>query len=544
LTRSHIRLITLPNLSIGVLLVTGALVCGDAAVTITDYPFSLGWSEGNRMWDYSILFGRALYDYPADRPIFAFIDLGRQSLWGLPFLLPNPSIMLVRFWNAFLITVPYAVFGWIVFRKGTKSSNLRALCGLWTMIFLSQGPIYTPLVLIAILVAIAWSSPPWIAFILILLAGFYVHINRFTWIFAPAVWASMIYFGEINFSGRKPDWRKLISASAVTLAGLLGGYILPRWRTIGHALTSMIAPDYLPNIAVAPDSDIVSVGGLSSVISRQPLLWERLLPNPTYETGVLIGLLAVTIPVIVFLIYLVRTKTWQLDWIRGSILLVNLALFLGVGIIISVKIGGGSNLHNLDMFLIGLVFTAALAWQAGGYREVVELEQGPKWLQMLFVLMVILLAYPTLRWIRPLQLPSRDYVERTLNEIRGQVTEAKGRGEILFLDQRQLLTFGYIKDVPLVVEYEKKYLMDNAMAGDAQYFEQFYSDLLNRRFSLIVSEPLFNKLQGSDSQFGEENDAWVNWVSKKILCYYRPLSTFRETRVQLLVPRDGSLDCE
>jgi len=233
-----------------------------------------------------------------------------------------------------------------------------------------------------------------------------------------------------------------------------------------------------------------------------------------------------------------------LDWIRGGIILVNLALFLSVGIVISVKIGGGSNLHNLDMFLIGLLFTAALAWEAGGYRELMELEQKPKWLQTLFILMVILLAYPTLRWMRPLQLPPRDYVERTLNQIRGQVAVAKGQGEILFLDQRQLLTFGYIKDVPLVVEYEKKFLMDNAMAGDAGYFAQFHSDLLNRRFSLIISEPLFKKLQGSDDQFGEENDAWVKWVSKKILCYYRPLSTFREARVQLLVPRDGSLDCQ
>ena len=26
---------------------------------VTNYPFSIGWSEGNRMWDYSVLFGRS-----------------------------------------------------------------------------------------------------------------------------------------------------------------------------------------------------------------------------------------------------------------------------------------------------------------------------------------------------------------------------------------------------------------------------------------------------------------------------------------------------
>ncbi|MBK8782817.1 MAG: hypothetical protein IPO22_13645 [Anaerolineales bacterium] len=28
---------------------------------VTDYPFSLGWSEGNRLWDYSTLFGKSIY---------------------------------------------------------------------------------------------------------------------------------------------------------------------------------------------------------------------------------------------------------------------------------------------------------------------------------------------------------------------------------------------------------------------------------------------------------------------------------------------------
>ena len=40
--------------------------------------------------------------------------------------------------------------------------------------------------------------------------------------------------------------------------------------------------------------------------------------------------------------------------------------FLVVGLVASVKIGGGGDLHNMDMFLIGLLFTSALAWQNGG----------------------------------------------------------------------------------------------------------------------------------------------------------------------------------
>jgi hypothetical protein len=44
-------------------------------------------------------------------------------------------------------------------------------------------------------------------------------------------------------------------------------------------------------------------------------------------------------------------------------------------------------------------------------------------------------------------------------------------------------------------------------------------------------------------QFGEENNAWVKWVSNPILCYYEPKMTLKEVGVQLLVPKKQQLDC-
>ena len=67
---------------------------------VLDTPLSLSWSEGNRLWDYSVLFGHRLYDYPVDKSIPAYIDIGRQSLWGLPFLFMDPDIWTMRLWNA------------------------------------------------------------------------------------------------------------------------------------------------------------------------------------------------------------------------------------------------------------------------------------------------------------------------------------------------------------------------------------------------------------------------------------------------------------
>jgi hypothetical protein len=111
------------------------------------------------------------------------------------------------------------------------------------------------------------------------------------------------------------------------------------------------------------------------------------------------------------------------------------------------------------------------------------------------------------------------------------------------MDQRQLLTFGYIKDVPLVSEYEKKLMMDEALSSDKAYFQPFYADLAAHRFSLIISDPLRTPIKDSEYGFGEENNAWVKWIAKPVLCYYEEKDTLMDVRVEILVPRQGSYDC-
>ena len=190
-------------------------------------------------------------------------------------------------------------------------------------------------------------------------------------------------------------------------------------------------------------------------------------------------------------------------------------------------------------------------------------EQAALWMQIVLIALVTLSAFGPLLRLRPLLyaddfsrlktladiedpyadprvlglLPPREEVGKTLSLIQEWVANAQKRGEVLFMDQRQLLTFGYIKGVPLVSEYEKKYLMDQAM-GDtaASTFPAFYRDLENHRFSLIISDPLRLPIKDSDYSFGEENNAWVKWVAAPILCYYEPLVTLREFKIQLLVP--------
>jgi hypothetical protein len=494
------------------------------------YPFSLYWSEGNRMWDNSIVFGRHLYEYPAGQKIPVLSNWVRMSLWGLPHLLPNVSIAFVRMWNGLVFSIPYMIFGWVLFRRKQEKPGVWFALGLWTFLFLNQGPIYTPLVLAAILVALARGARFWLAFLLVGLAGYYAATGRYTWMFAPAMWAAVIALVETNPRCVRTALDRWKRAVGLGLGGLAGGYLLP--ELVKRVNAMRFGTEIRPSVA--------SIEGASTVLQRQPLMWDRLWPNETYSLGIVIGLLLAAGPLAVLLIYAAASKRWRLDTWQKLALVGMLVAFLVVGIIVSVKIGGGSNLHNVDMFLIGLLFAGMLAWESG-LREWILSPGRSRWPVAALTLMLVLYpAWNSMQLAKPLILPDSQRAAFTLRMVQRYVSDAVEKGEVLFLDQRQLLTFGYVQDVPLVPEYEKKLVMDHAMAEDEAYFNPFYRDLASHRFALIVSEPLRVEFQGGVYHFGNENDAWVRWVAHPMLCYYNPVFTMRSLGVQLLLPKEKS----
>lgn len=495
---------------------------------VTSHPFSLYWSEGNRLWDYSIPFGRRLYNYPPGKEIFSLTDIGRRTLWGLPYLLPGVKIWMVRLWDVLMFTVPYLILGWVVFgEERLKNRCVFLLLGVWAMLFLNQGPIYSPLVIAAILVVLGRKMPDWLNIVIVMVASYYARTSRFTWMFAPGMWAAMLAFVDQAWPVR-PSWTKnWLRAMLLGVAGFIGGYLLPTLIERGRGGSSSQA-------------GLLSVEGIQQTAGRQPLLWDRLLPNSTYAPGILLGLLIAVAPLLIWLIYLLVRQHWTLHAWQKLAAAALLAAFLAVGLVVSVKIGGGSNLHNLDMFLIGLLLLAGLAWQAGGRGLFLKMQANPALLNLVLVAIVLIPAAQVIGEASYAPRPAPEITADALAETQGAVAAARQQGEVLFLDQRQLLTFGDVGDVPLVVEYEKKKVMDEAMAADPQYFAPFYADLAAHRFSLIVSEPLQVQYQGGVYQFGNENDAWVRWVSIPMLCYYEKLATYPEVGVELLVPRAES----
>jgi hypothetical protein len=548
LTQHDRVLVTWTSLVLGLLLVGVVFVLADALVGVTSYPFNLHWSEGNRLWDYSVLFGRELYDYPSGEPIPAHIDQGRQALWGLPFLLPHVSIVGARLWNAILLTLPYALLGWMAVRLPGEKRLAWFLFGLWTLIFLNQGPIYTPLVLSAVLIAGARHRPTWIALPLLFLASNYAYHSRLTWMFAPAMWGIMLIFGNAREEARLPrsEWVRAFMWGAT---GALGGYIFPLlWPRLVEYWQNKASADITERVAGAANivTSTHSVGGvITETASRQTLLWYRLLPNATFGSGILVGLILASLPLVLFLVYLVHTRRWPLDFWRAAGVAGPTLAFLGVGLVASVKVGGGTNLHNMDMFLIGLAFAAVLAWEAGAHHQVTDLLARSSWVRVLLLLIVAVPAFTPMSNAVPLELPPRDKVDHALEEMQDTVACAKEHGDVLFMDQRQLLTFGFIQDVPLVPEFEKKQVMDQAIYNNYEYFRDFYSDLESRRFSLIITDRQAIFYKDSGDSLAEENNAWVQWVTRPIIEYYayESVDDYKLVGTEMFMPIDRTYTC-
>jgi len=140
-------------------------------------------------------------------------------------------------------------------------------------------------------------------------------------------------------------------------------------------------------------------------------------------------------------------------------------------------------------------------------------------------------------------LPDSETIDTALTEIQDAVNEYQKIGDVLFIDQRQLLTFDYIHEEKFVPEYEKKVLMNEALSSNYDYYSSFYANITSQYFSLIITEPLRTPLKDNSFEFGEENNAWVEWVSIPVVCYYQEVQTYKEVNVMLLVPKPVPDDC-
>lgn len=266
------------------------------------------------------------------------------------------------------------------------------------------------------------------------------------------------------------------------------------------------------------------------------LLWDRLWPNELFALGVVWGILLVSGPLLAVLA--LALNHWKrLHPIRWAGILSMLFILFAGGLVVSVKIGGGGDLHNMDGYAVLLSIVATL-FIGGQVRAESALDDErvqirPGWPTMAFAALIPLFFLIPMLSPRPVYNHESD--QARLEELKTLVENADG--PVLFISQRHLLTFGQI-DVALVPDYENVVLMEMAMSNNQQVLGQFYDDLRQNRFAMIVAGRQNLSLQ-TEGAFIEEDNTVKTRIAPYILCYYESIASIEPSqgRIEVYAPR-------
>jgi hypothetical protein len=269
-----------------------------------------------------------------------------------------------------------------------------------------------------------------------------------------------------------------------------------------------------------------------------------LLPNPTFPMGVLLAIALAVLPLALAVAWAFRRQEVRLHgWRLASVGVLLGVLFTG-GLIVSVKIGGGGDLHNFDAFLVMLAVCGTFIAFDTRIRTPLPDEDAlpiPRWQ------LILLLGMPMVFVLSnggPFQARDTHHEANVLSAVQAAANESRIEGKpVLFLTERQLLTFGNLDGITLQPEDEKVTLMEMAMGHNRSYLSRFRQSIGSQKYGLIVSEPLALQAQGRSHAFGEENDAWNQEVSAPILCSYKPVYKSDSPPIQLLIPREEASSC-
>ena len=484
---------------------------------VTNYPFSLGWSETSRYYHASLYLDKLVYGMNLPLP---HRDFSRYLMQAVPFLIPHSQLWMHRLWQALLRGLLPVLTVYLLAKKiGLDGRLEKAIFILWGSIFLMQAPVFYAMLVVVILM-LAWfkSDKFFPALFVVFLVSIWAGITRINWIPVPGLMAALFYFLERPLKEN-------------TFKGKLK-YLVPPfiWFVIG-TLTG------LASLRIYQLNSGLDLHMFATTFTAD-LLWYRLLPNVSYPLGVLTGILLVSSPILLYTILRLRGRMKQWHGLRLlGILAITAGLFLG-GLVVSVKIGGGTNLHNMDSFItIILIFFAYLY-----YNRFVKDFNGPPDAHSPNLVLIAILAVPVVFSFNQMSVSINKNITQPstyIEKIQNFVDDAnQDDGEILFIAERQLITFKSIENVQLVNDYEKIVLMEMALGRNQTYLKRFDDDLRNHRFSLIVTDIIarYYKEPGIDS-LAEENNINVDSVVKPLTCYYDSVNTIRELGIEIWMPK-------
>lgn len=488
--------------------------------SVTSYPFAMGWSETSRYYYPSLFLSQKIFGTRLPWPI---LHPSLHLLLAPPYLFEAP-LWFHRFWQVFL---RFALLGLtartLIWRLSIKDRTFSWLLWVWMVLYLFQGPVYFHLAVPLILMLWGFSAQDnrrtWL---FLIIASLWSGLSRINWYPMPGILASVLFFLEVPYRG-KNFWRYLLKPALWVVFGF--GIALAAQRTY-IALSGIPDPDFF----------------YTSLTSN--LLWYRLFPNASYSVGVLPAALIASLPMWIAIFLSARQHRTDYHPLRLGLIFVALLVLFAGGLVVSMKIGGGVDIHNLDAYLsLLLIVTAYIVFRK--YRS----EKGERAIPFVLPwgLTVLLVAVPAWFLVGS-SIGFKTYdVTRTqsiLDALQARVNEVSAqKGEILFITQRHLISMHMLNDVKMIPEYEREELMEMAMGDNREYLQTFQADMERQRFEAIVVDPLAYRLLGKNYVFGEENNAWVRHVMKPILCNYQEDLVIPADQIAIYMPQEGTRQC-
>lgn len=484
---------------------------------VQSVPFALGWSEGSRYYNASLFLSSSIYHQFISLPV---LHPTRYMLQSIPFLVGTDSIRIHRLWQV-LLWIGMTGLGSYSFVNKIKPSKkiFGLLLGLWSFIYFFQGAVYYHLMVCVVVVLWGYNvKHPWRTLVFVLIASIWAGLSRVNWWPVPALLAVTLYLLETPVKNK--FWIEYLKYPFI-------------WSIVGGAAALLTNRAY----AVISKNDVSQFS--SSFTSY--LVWSRLFPNVTYRPGILLGLLLVVLPLFILLVLKIKNSGLKTSyhWVRILGILGILFAFGIGGIIVSVKIGGGGDLHNLDAFL---VFFLLVSVYIITNRFVPEMDTESSLIKMNFGLIFLVILIPVLLTLQNKVTWKFKDINQQNKEVQ-QLQEAidiinKEPGEVLFITERQLLTFNKIRGVTLVPDYEKVFLMEMVMSHNPAYLEKFQQKIADHEFSAIILDPITTYVETKQDAFWVENNLWVDQVVIPILEDYEVVLSYQHGEVNLLIPRD------
>ncbi len=479
---------------------------------ITNYPFTISWSESGRIFNAYQIYAPLLAGQHLSWP---WLDPGRAILDGLALLVPSAQIWMERFWvdclfilSAFItsLVIVKKAFSFSALRSGKAAGRLVWLLVLWGMFFLLQGPVYYH-VLVGVF-AIPWfynPKKPFLILGLVVAGSIWEGLCRVNWFIMPACVAILLYLFTEPISG-KNFWRYL------------------RWPLVYLSVGGMASfGSYL--VFIKATGNVIPF--LDPRMHYAYFLY-KLWPNAGF-VGLLPGIILLCLPVLSVVLYSIWKYMNQLHWLRWLALASLLVLFFAGSTLVSLRAGGGYDLHNYDSLLLLLFMCGCFFGLQAVVQDIpVHLEKA---VLTDYGVLFCLLAVSILFAYHPVQATPSSHTEQSAAAIQ-QINllinkNAQAGHPVLFIDERQLLVYRMISETQIYVPYDKIELMEMAMARNSAYSQKFSTDIKNQKYSLIVSEVLpkwlkpFNKNQFERDWY--ENNVWVEVVSTPVLAYYTPI---------------------